>query len=440
MKAWTLAVFVAVTFCCGAVAVAREETAASVSPKEARAILLRMAEFMARTGSFSVSVRDSYDVHQKSGQKIEFSEKRKITVARPDRLRIDVEESNGERQMLLYDGKELTVATPSRNVYARTPQPGTIDDAINYILSDLGMKVPFSVLLQSTAAKELDRKTQSIGYVEKTSIFGAPAHHLAGRTASVDYQIWIADGDQPLPQRLVLTYRKEKGQPQFRAQFSDWNLAAELPAALFQFVPPEGMHKIAFLPQLPQAPGRKNLKPVKAGTVKEAGRSKMKARAARELKQVFIPLIVISMLTVLVGSVAVAHARGGARWRWRWRRVYPQRRRSDRQLYGWCCCRQSQIDHPGCRAARIADNRRDIVDTGHRDHPVAAAAVAARAVDNRQDYYGGSGGAYYVELPCSSSETYIDGVMYYACGTTYYVESYSGGSVVYVLSPPPPGY
>jgi len=176
--------------------------------------------------------------------------------------------------MLLYDGKELTVATPSRNVYARTQQPGTIDDAINYILSDLGMKVPVSALLQSTAAKELDRKTQSIGYVEKTSIFGTPAHHLAGRTASVDYQIWIADGDQPLPLRLVLTYRKEKGQPQFRAQFSDWNLAAELPAALFLFVPSEGMHKIAFLPQLPQAPGRKNLKPVKAGTSKQPGGQK----------------------------------------------------------------------------------------------------------------------------------------------------------------------
>jgi Predicted periplasmic protein (DUF2092) len=39
----------------------------------------------------------------------------------------------------------------------------------------------------------------------------------------VDFQLWIADGDQPLPLRAVLTYRREAGQPQFRAQFSDWN-------------------------------------------------------------------------------------------------------------------------------------------------------------------------------------------------------------------------
>lgn len=273
-KAWTLAIFIAVTFCCGAVAVAKEKPAASRSPHEARAILLRMAEFMARTGSFSVAVHDSYDAYQKSGQKIEFSEMRTITVARPDRLRIDVEESSGNRQMLLFDGKELTLATPTRNVYARTQQPGSIDDAVNYVIADLGIKVPFSVLLQTTAPKELDLKTQTLDYVERTTIFGAPAHHLAGRTAKVDYQIWIADGDQPLPQRLVLTYRKEKGQPQFRAQFSNWNLAAEAPASLFEFVPSAGMHKISFLSQLPQRSGQKSVKPVKMSKTKKPGGQK----------------------------------------------------------------------------------------------------------------------------------------------------------------------
>jgi len=274
MKTWTLAVFVAVTFCCGAVAVAKEEKSARVPPNEARAILLRMADFMAKTGSFSVFVRDSYDIYQKSGQKIEFSEMRTITVARPDRLRIDVEESSGDRQMLLFDGKELTVANPGRNVYAKTQKTGSIDDVVNYVIADLGMKVPFSVLLQTTAPKELDQKTQTIDYVEKTSIFGAPAHHLAGRTAKVDYQIWIADGDQPLPQRLVLTYRKEKGQPQFRAQFSDWNLAAETPASLFEFIPTAGMNKITFLAQLPQSPGRKSVKPVKVRKATKPGGQK----------------------------------------------------------------------------------------------------------------------------------------------------------------------
>ena len=48
--------------------------------------------------------------------------------------------------------------------------------------------------------------------------------------------------------------------------------------------------------------------------------------------------------------------------------------------------------------------------------------------------------ASYVVLPCSASAITVNGVTYYTCGTTYYTQSYSEGSVVYVQSEPPPGY
>jgi len=259
----TFAVVAAVAFCIGAGAAARAQTTATVSPGEAKAILMRMAEFMAKTQSVSVDARDSYDVHQESGQKIEFSEKRKIILTRPDRFRVEVEESNGNKSVVMFDGKDLTMWSPSHNVYARTPKPGSIDDAVAYFVRDLGMKLPFSVLLQTNAPKEFEQLTQTLDYVEKTSIFGTPAHHLAGRTESVDYQLWIADGDRPLPLRLVLTYPNEKGQPQFRAQFSDWNLAPETPVSLFTFVPPPGVQKIVFHAQLVRSATQPGVKPVK---------------------------------------------------------------------------------------------------------------------------------------------------------------------------------
>ena len=219
---------------------------------------------MAKTQSVSVDVLDSYDVYQQSGQKIEFSETRRITMVRPDRFRVEVEESDGEKSVVLFDGKELTMSSPSQNVYAKTPKPGSIDDAVVYFVRDLEMKLPLSFLMQTTAPKELDRRTQTLDYVEKTSIFGAPAHHLAGRTESVDYQLWIEDGDRPLPQRLVLTYRNEKAQPQFRAQFSNWNLAPEASSSLFEFMPPPGAQQIAFLAQLPRVSAQPAVKPNKS--------------------------------------------------------------------------------------------------------------------------------------------------------------------------------
>jgi hypothetical protein len=271
LKRVALATVVAVALCICAAAGASAQTPATVAPVEAKAILMRAAEFMAKTRSFSVDVRDSYDVYQESGQKIEFSEIRKITIARPDRLRVDVEESNGNKSVVLYDGKEITVSSPILKVYAKTPKRGTVDDAIGYFVRELGMKLPFSVLLQTTAPKELGERTQKLDYVEKTSVFGAPAYHLAGRSQGIDYQLWISDGDKPLLQRLVLTYCDEKGQPQFRAQFSNWNLAPETPASLFACVQPPGARQIAFLAQLPRSASKAGVKPVQAGTPEKSG-------------------------------------------------------------------------------------------------------------------------------------------------------------------------
>jgi hypothetical protein len=44
-------------------------------------------------------------------------------------------------------------------------------------------------------------------------------------------------------------YKHTKGEPQFRAQFSDWNFSPDVPDSLFAFTPPEGSEKIPFASQ-----------------------------------------------------------------------------------------------------------------------------------------------------------------------------------------------
>ena len=75
---------------------------------EAMAILDRMASFLAKAENFSVKIRTGYDAVQGSGERIEFGERRSVVVARPDRFRVEVERSDGERILLLFDGKEIT--------------------------------------------------------------------------------------------------------------------------------------------------------------------------------------------------------------------------------------------------------------------------------------------------------------------------------------------
>jgi hypothetical protein len=90
----------------------------SASEQSALAILKNMSEFLAKAERFSLSIRDGYDAVQQSGQKVEFGEVRKVTVSRPDRLRIEVERSDGEKGLVVFNGKDLTVYTADKNVYA----------------------------------------------------------------------------------------------------------------------------------------------------------------------------------------------------------------------------------------------------------------------------------------------------------------------------------
>ena len=224
---------------------------ASPAEPEAMPILKKMSEYLAQAGRFSVNVRNGYDVVQESGQKIEFGEVRKVTVSRPDHLRIETERSDGEKGLVIFDGKQITIYLQNENVYASASKPGTIDEAIQYAVRDLKIRVPLAMMLLSTLPSEIDSRVVSADYVEKTTIMDVPCDHLAVRTGQgVDFQVWVAQGEQPLPRRIVITYISETGQPQFWADLSDWNLAPEISDALFAFTPPNGADRIQFLAEV----------------------------------------------------------------------------------------------------------------------------------------------------------------------------------------------
>jgi len=263
VNAWRQACVTASVVCVLATSVAGAQQAASgksapagapvtESQAKARSLLMRMADFLGGAQRFSVSVRGGYDAVQQSGEKIEFGELRTVTVSRPDRLRVQGARSDGTKTLTVFNGKEILLIDETTNVYATAPQPGGLDDAIVHFVRDLGMRLPLAVLLVSQLPAELKDRVRSIDYVEKTTIPGATAHHLAARTDTVDFQVWVADGDQPLPQRVVITYKKAKGEPQYRAQFSDWNLAPAIEESTFVAKPPDGAQKVAFAAQLPR--------------------------------------------------------------------------------------------------------------------------------------------------------------------------------------------
>ena len=87
-----------------------------------------------------------------------------------------------------------------------------------------------------------------LGFVVGPSVVGSvKCTHLAFRGAEVDWQIWIEDGDKPLPRKFILTSKKVTGEPQFTVLIRNWDVAAKLTNQEFSFTPPKGAKKIEFL-------------------------------------------------------------------------------------------------------------------------------------------------------------------------------------------------
>lgn len=232
-----------------------KSAAVTESQREAMTLLAAMANNLASLKSFTVVFRDGYDVIQSTGQKIEFGETRRITLSRPNQLRVEEISSDGAMDLTLFDGANVTVLKADSKVFAQTAQPGTIDDTLVYFVRDLKMRMPLARLLMTGLPADLPRRVRTIDYVESIEIDGVPTDHVAGRTDEVDFQYWITEGDRPLPLRVVITYVNSPGQPQFWANFSGWNINPDLPQATFQFAPPMGAQKIAFAAQLSQPAG-----------------------------------------------------------------------------------------------------------------------------------------------------------------------------------------
>jgi hypothetical protein len=212
---------------------------------DAKALLVGMANKLAGTKEFSVTIHMNYDVVQATGQKIQFSEDREVYLSRPNYLRVDTQQSDGDAGGLIFDGKTLTLFNTPENVYSQTTHPGDVDAAVRYAVGKLGIRVPLARLVTTTLPQELQKLSTTVDYVERDTLGETPTDHVAAQTRDVDYQVWI--GSDMLPTRMVITYKNAPGQPQFQAVFSSWDLTSSINDSTFTFTPEKGAERIPTL-------------------------------------------------------------------------------------------------------------------------------------------------------------------------------------------------
>ena len=214
----------------------------------AQRLLKASTDFVASQRSFSADTRNTLEVVLTSGQKIEFNHAARVAVQRPNKLRA---ERSGDLvdQVFVYNGKTLTLHNPKAKAFAQVDAPDTLEAMLDFARSRLDIVAPAGDLLYKDAyAVLMDGVTEGF-VVGKAVIEGVRCDHLAFRAPHVDWQIWIQEGTQPLPRRLLITTRDLPNAPQFGVTMTRWKLNPKFAPGSFDFVAPAGAAKVDFLPR-----------------------------------------------------------------------------------------------------------------------------------------------------------------------------------------------
>ena len=225
------------------------QSATADAPKrdeKAEALVRSMSDYLAGLSAFSMQVDHTTEIVTHAGEKIEFGARSEVVVDRPDKLRSDRKGELADLS-LYYDGKTITIFGRRANMYATKDAPPTLDAAIDFARSELGLEAPGADLLYSDPYAVLMEDVESSRYVGQAEVGGVRCHHLAFRNTQTDWQLWIADDPAaPLPCKYVVTSKDIEGMPEFSVVLRDWNTDPDAPEAMFTPALPEGAVRVEF--------------------------------------------------------------------------------------------------------------------------------------------------------------------------------------------------
>lgn len=223
---------------CAAPAAAQTPTSDDIDPQAVEA-LKRMSAFLGTLSAFELKADGAFDLVLDDGQKLQFGEQSVFKVRTPNGFVIE-RTGDYKQRRFTYDGKQLTVYSPRLGFYAQTAAPPTIRETLSAVSDRYGIELPLTDLFRWSQPDggRVDQLREAF-YVGPATVDGALTDHYAFREPDVDWQIWIARGDAPVPRKVVIVDRTDDAAPQYAATLS-WNLKPSFTPATFTFEPPKG--------------------------------------------------------------------------------------------------------------------------------------------------------------------------------------------------------
>jgi hypothetical protein len=200
--------------------------------------LTKMSTYLRTLSSFQVSGDTVREIVEDNGQKLQMLGSTTYKVRRPNGFTIEIAEDRQVRK-IFYDGKSLTVFAPRMGYYATIAAPSTIREVLDVAAEKYDVTVPLEDLFVWGTDDDWTKDLTSGYLVGYARVAGQDTDQYAFQQDGVDWQIWIARGDKPLPVRVVITGTDDPAQPQFQSSLV-WDVAPQFADDTFNFTPPAG--------------------------------------------------------------------------------------------------------------------------------------------------------------------------------------------------------
>lgn len=214
--------------------------------EEAKTILQAMSDHLKASTNFTFTVADTIDEVLPSGQKLQYSHLRNVTIRRPDLMKVKTTGDINNRSFF-KDGKKVTLIDDNHGVFAWIKDPGDIDEMMVFMLEKYGVSTPLADLLSADPYAVLTEEATSGTYEGIHHVGGLKCHHLAFTGIDIDWQIWVDVGAVPAPRKLLITYKKLPGEPQYTAVIEKSEILPELSKDDFKAEVPADYEKITFM-------------------------------------------------------------------------------------------------------------------------------------------------------------------------------------------------
>ena len=213
--------------------------------EQADRLLKDVGAYIGSANEFTFHADITFDHVLPSGQKLQFSSVEEVVLQRPGRLYVEWNGDLGARQFW-YDGKSVTLYDPAMPFYASEAAPSDVDTMLAQLLPKLDFIPPLADFLYRDPYKSVRGNIQYGFDLGQSNVNNRACHTLAFVEKDIDWQIWIENGSQLTPCKLVITYKNQPAQPQFTAVFSDWDFAPRIAEPVFTPELPPGTEKIPF--------------------------------------------------------------------------------------------------------------------------------------------------------------------------------------------------